>query len=57
MPKSPLGLASIVLMLGMVAETTVASGKEVACTPQPTQVIVRFTYGSEKEAWIRGGAG
>jgi len=55
MPKFPLGLAAVALVLGMVAETT--SAKEVACAPQPNQVIVRFTYGSEKEAWIQEATG
>lgn len=29
-----------------------ASGQENVCTPQADQVVVRFTYGSEKASWI-----
>jgi Ca-activated chloride channel family protein len=29
-----------------------AKGMENVCTPAANQVVVRFTYGSEKESWI-----
>ena len=39
------------LSLGPVAASAAGSGH--ACTPTANQVLVRFTYGSEKEPWIR----
>lgn len=42
------------LGLGIICSPALAlaSGKENTCVPAAGQVVVRFTYGSEKESWI-----
>ncbi len=50
-----LSLLSLIAGLAVVAlppATALAAGKEVTCAPKADQVIVRFTYGSEKASWI-----
>ena len=52
--KTPLGQLVTVLWLGTVLApvSSFAAGKENVCAPAPNQVLVRFTYGSEKASWI-----
>ena len=46
-------LAAAALMLtALTAPPAAVSAKENTCAPGANQVVVRFTYGSEKEAWI-----
>jgi len=46
-------LLGLLLITGLaVPVPAAASGKENLCTPARDQVIVRFTYGSEKADWI-----
>jgi len=44
-------LAFSLLGLGPVAASAASAGN--VCTPAANQVLGRFTYGSEKEPWIR----
>ncbi len=41
-----------VLVLGPAPGPSRAAASEHACAPAADQVVVRFTYGSEKESWI-----
>jgi Ca-activated chloride channel family protein len=52
MQRLATGLATIGLVTSLVAQQTLAAGEENVCAPRSNQVIVRFTYGSEKAAWI-----
>jgi len=56
MPKALSRLSvSIVLTVPLfsVGTESLAAGADAICTPATDQVVVRFTYGSEKKAWIR----
>ncbi len=50
--RIPGGVALAVLALGWNPGAVVAAGAENVCAPAENQVVVRFTYGSEKESWI-----
>ena len=49
-PTLTAGLAAV--LLGLDPGPASAAGMENVCAPAANQVVVRFTYGSEKEAWI-----
>lgn len=44
---------SVCLVLGLHLSVALASRTDVLCSPNRSTVIVRFTYGSEKVAWIQ----
>ncbi len=52
MPMRLIGL-SAALLFGVLASPFPVLGKDGACPPLANQVRVGFTYGSEKEPWIR----
>ncbi|MCG6863782.1 MAG: substrate-binding and VWA domain-containing protein [Chromatiaceae bacterium] len=45
-------LAVLLLVGGLTTNPVAAGGKQNPCQPATNQVIVRFTYGSEKAPWI-----
>jgi Ca-activated chloride channel family protein len=53
MPKHLHGVVAAAVLAGsFVAIRAEAGGQPNVCAPAANQVIVRFTYGSEKAAWI-----
>lgn len=50
--RLPVLALAAALSLGALAIPIDARAKENTCVPAADQVIVRFTYGSEKKAWI-----
>ncbi|MBV5275085.1 MAG: VWA domain-containing protein, partial [Lamprocystis purpurea] len=50
--RTPFAAALAVSLLGLAPGAASAAEVENRCTPTPNQVVVRFTYGSEKAPWI-----
>ena len=51
-PLARFAATGLVLTTLVAPALSFASGEENSCAPAPNQVVVRFTYGSEKAAWI-----
>jgi len=50
--RTPVAAALAASLLGLAPGAAVAAEVENLCTPAANQVVVRFTYGSEKAPWI-----
>jgi len=51
-PRLPVTALALASVLGALVVPPGVSARENTCAPAADQVVVRFTYGSEKKAWI-----